>query len=133
MTDNIKTIEYADGSREWYFNGKLHREGGPAIEYSNGSREWYSNDRLHRDDGPAIERSNGSKEWYWKDVIDQRGYQFGFGRDANGATYYIAGCHIWPSLPVALDHYGASYRSNGDRDQCIRLLHEVAARIAAQV
>ena len=31
------------GTREWYVNGKFHREDGPAIEYSNGTREWYVN------------------------------------------------------------------------------------------
>ena len=35
-------IELADGTREWYLNGQLHRgEDGPAIEYANGSREWW--------------------------------------------------------------------------------------------
>lgn len=36
-------VEYADGSKEWYQNGKLHREDGPAVEYANGGKEWYRN------------------------------------------------------------------------------------------
>lgn len=54
----------ADGSKEWYRDGKLHREDGPAIERANGDKEWYRNGRLHREDGPAIERADGSKLWY---------------------------------------------------------------------
>jgi hypothetical protein len=28
---------------EWYHNGKLHREDGPAIEYANGDKSWWRN------------------------------------------------------------------------------------------
>jgi len=34
-----------DGTREWYLNGKLHREDGPAFERPDGSRHWYLNDK----------------------------------------------------------------------------------------
>jgi len=57
-------IEYPDGTKEWYFNGKLHREDGPALEYPNGSKLWYVNDKPHRIDGPAVEYSNGFKEFF---------------------------------------------------------------------
>ena len=33
------------GDKEWYLNGKLHREDGPAVEYSGGYKEWYYQDR----------------------------------------------------------------------------------------
>ena len=36
-----KTYEvkvFNDGDKEWFFNGKLHREDGPAIEYFNGDK-----------------------------------------------------------------------------------------------
>ena len=62
-----KTYEvkvYDDGDREWYLNGKLHREDGPAIEWANGDKSWYLNDERHREDGPAIEWVDGSKYWY---------------------------------------------------------------------
>jgi len=29
--------------RYWYLNGKLHREDGPAVEYADGRREWWVN------------------------------------------------------------------------------------------
>ena len=56
--------EGSNGSKYWYLKGELHREDGPAIEYSGGSKEWYLNDKRHREDGPAVESSGGSKEWY---------------------------------------------------------------------
>ena len=58
-------IEYANGDKEWWhLNGKLHREDGPAIEYANGGKWWYLNGKRHREDGPAIEYTNGDKEWW---------------------------------------------------------------------
>ena len=52
------------GNKWWYFNGKYHREDGPAVEYANGDKFWYLNDILHRENGPAIEYSDGGKRWY---------------------------------------------------------------------
>ena len=54
----------ANGTKEWYLNGKRHREDGPANEYANGDKEWFLNGELHREDGPAIEDANGNKRWY---------------------------------------------------------------------
>ena len=54
---------YEDGHKEWYLNGKPHREDGPAVEYVNGHKEWYLNGKRHREDGPAVELANGHKEW----------------------------------------------------------------------
>jgi len=59
-------IELVNGTKYWYFEGKLHREDGPAIECVNGTKEWYFKDKQHREDGPAIEWSNGDKEWYFE-------------------------------------------------------------------
>jgi len=42
----------------------LHREDGPAVEYPDGGKAWYLNGKRHREDGPAIERVDGYKEWY---------------------------------------------------------------------
>ena len=66
MSD-YKTYEvkvWADGDKQWYLNGKLHREDGPAVERSDGYKEWWLNDYLHREDGPAIEWADGTKYWY---------------------------------------------------------------------
>ena len=46
---------YEDGSKQWYLNGKLHREDGPACEWANGDKSWLLNGQHHREDGPAIE------------------------------------------------------------------------------
>ena len=59
------TVEVEEnGTRKWYLNGRLHREGGPAIEYANGTRGWYLNGKLHREDGPAKEYVDGTKCYY---------------------------------------------------------------------
>ena len=57
---------WEDGSKEWYVNGKLHRDNDlPACIYPNKKKEWYRNDKLHRDyDLPAVICKDGRKEWY---------------------------------------------------------------------
>ena len=55
---------YSNGTKEWWLDGNLHREDGPAIEYPTGHKQWYLNGKRHREDGPAIEWSNGAKEWF---------------------------------------------------------------------
>jgi hypothetical protein len=57
-------IEWVDGSKEWYLKGELHRVVGPAVEYSDGGKEWCLNGEKHRVEGPACEYSNGTKEWF---------------------------------------------------------------------
>ncbi len=57
-------IEYPNGDKEWYQNGKLHRVDGPAIEYANGNKYWCQNGKYHREDGPALEWADGNKYWY---------------------------------------------------------------------
>ena len=55
---------YDDGTKEWYLNGNIHREDGPAIEWAGGSKEWWLNNNRHREDGPAVELASGIKYWY---------------------------------------------------------------------
>ena len=57
-------MEQADGSKRWFLHGNLHREDGPAVEYANGTKEWRRNGKLHREDGPAWERPNETKQWW---------------------------------------------------------------------
>ena len=57
----------ANGTKDWYLNGKHHREDGPAIECANGTKCWYLNGKRHREDGPAIEYANGYRRWYLND------------------------------------------------------------------
>lgn len=38
------TVKINDGAKEWYLNGELHREDGPAVEYAGwGAKRWYIN------------------------------------------------------------------------------------------
>jgi len=48
----------ASGTKEWYLNGKLHRESGPARIWENGDHEWYLN-------------GNQYTESEWKDAVGQ--------------------------------------------------------------
>ena len=57
-----------NGYKQWWLNGKLHREDGPAVESANGTKEWYLNGKRHREDGPAVEYIDGSKK-YWIDGV----------------------------------------------------------------
>jgi hypothetical protein len=57
-------IERASGDKGWWLDGGRHRVDGPAIEFVNGDKEWWLNGVTHRDDGPAVEYANGYKEWY---------------------------------------------------------------------
>jgi hypothetical protein len=79
-------IEWVDGSKSWYRDGKLHREDGPAIECADGSKEWYRDDKLHREGGPAIEYASGSKYWYRDGLLH---------REDGPAIEYADGSNSW--------------------------------------
>ena len=38
-----KVKVYANGIKEWFLNGKYHREDGPAVEYADGDKYWFLN------------------------------------------------------------------------------------------
>lgn len=81
----------SSGIHTWLFNGRLHREDGPAIMYENGNELWYLNGvhhriggpaidtnlgqvwcvhgKLHRTDGPAVICMDGTIEWWLNDDI----------------------------------------------------------------
>lgn len=56
-----------DGTRLWYKENLLHREGEPAIEWPDGDKYWYKEGLRHREDGPAVEWSDGNKKWFLND------------------------------------------------------------------
>ena len=60
--------EYGNNDKEWWFNGKLHRENGPAIlRKDHRWAEWWVNGLLHRLDGPAVEKHDEDSSvftWY---------------------------------------------------------------------
>ena len=61
-------ILISEYGNKYYYSDKemkvLHREDGPAIEWSNGTKSWYRDGKRHREDGPAIETLSGFKEWW---------------------------------------------------------------------
>jgi hypothetical protein len=65
--DGSPAIERADGSNFWYQKGKRHRTDGPAVEFANGDKFWYKNGKLHRTDGPAVTAATGNTGWWIDD------------------------------------------------------------------
>jgi len=56
-----------DGNKFYYKDRKmtmLHRTDGPAIEWADGDKSWWVDGKRHRIDGPAIEYASGAKEWF---------------------------------------------------------------------
>jgi hypothetical protein len=66
MNNQITTIEWNNGTKMWYKQGKRHRDNDlPAIEWMDQSKMWCKEGKLHRDnDLPAIIWKEGLKEWY---------------------------------------------------------------------
>ncbi len=54
--ENYYGVIHCDGRKEWFKDGKLHRENDkPAVIRANGQQEWWIDGKLHRDnDQPAI-------------------------------------------------------------------------------
>ena len=77
MNEYTTTDDYC----KFYYKDKertiLHREDGPAMEWADGDRLWYLNGKLHRMDGPAIVTNGGNKTYYVNGElifrIDKRG------------------------------------------------------------
>jgi hypothetical protein len=70
ISDYFKLFISQDGTWEWKFKGKYHREDGPAYyNIETGVEYWYQHGNLHREDGPAIILPNGYKAWWEKGVL----------------------------------------------------------------
>jgi len=64
-TENFTGIlKKEDGTIQYFKNGSLHREDGPALIFHDGYEYYYQNDELHRLDGPADIHPDGSCEYY---------------------------------------------------------------------
>jgi hypothetical protein len=62
---------------------------------------------------------------------DRRGFRFLAWKNEDGDINYRAGCHEWTDIDEAIGWYGDSYKSTGDRAECIArltLLRDEAAR-----
>ena len=41
--DDLHAVEWSDGTKTWYKNGKIHRDNGkPACIYPSGTEAWYN-------------------------------------------------------------------------------------------
>ena len=49
------------GTKRWYKDDKLHRDDGPAIEWPNGSKEWYLNGKQVSESDLSIITINGKR------------------------------------------------------------------------
>lgn len=67
--------EYSSGTKEWYKDGKYHREGGPACEYSSGTKEWYLGDINYRQvdlkEYVVLDHNNGKYNIKWYKLLDK--------------------------------------------------------------
>jgi hypothetical protein len=59
------------GETFYYIKGTniLHREEGPAMEWYDGTKVWYLNGKCHREDGPAAILYGGKEQWYLYDIF----------------------------------------------------------------
>ena len=59
-----------NGSKFWYWDGKIHRTDGPAVIYDDGDMEWWVNGKIHRVEGPAIyDKMLKYQEWWQNDQL----------------------------------------------------------------
>lgn len=82
-----------NGDQEWYHNGLLHREDGPAVVTEEGDQLWYRHGLLHRDQKPAIIRISGHKEWYQHGVLHREGGPAFRGLNGYRKWYYQGRLH----------------------------------------
>jgi hypothetical protein len=82
--------------RNYYQDGKLHRDDGPAIESFDGKvNVWYVDGKRHRDDGPAF-IGNQRKAWYKHGKMHREDgpaymYLFPAALDGHLDKYYLEG------------------------------------------
>ncbi|RTK95498.1 MAG: hypothetical protein EKK64_06665 [Neisseriaceae bacterium] len=62
---DLPSVFYKNGTKEWHFDGKLHRIDGPAVVYSNLDEEWWYLGKRHRIDGPAV--TIGNKQCWFEE------------------------------------------------------------------
>lgn len=63
-SQDIIHIIWENGTEEFYTNGKLHKEDGPALIHEDGSREyWINGQRRSANLGPSIEWADGTIEY----------------------------------------------------------------------
>lgn len=64
IEDQGITDEYGT-TRHFRGLGELHRDdGGPAVVWADGTRQWWQEGRMHRTEGPAVVHDDGTDEWW---------------------------------------------------------------------
>lgn len=98
----------ANGSKQWWINGEIHRENKPAVIFANGDTQWWHHGLLHRLNGPAIETYNGMPQWWINGkCIDESDQIINSNISANILT-------LIKIVPIGQGQYGAVY------DQCLQ-------------
>ena len=64
---------YDSGNKQWFLNGKLHREDGPAIERPDGYKAWFLNDVRYTEE-EYYSKLNPAKELTMKELVKELGY-----------------------------------------------------------
>ena len=67
---------------EYWVNGKLDRENGPAIENSL-TKIWYVKGKRHRTDGPAYIHKHGLEQWFEDDLFIKEKRQSNYDSDSD--------------------------------------------------
>ena len=120
-------VEWMNGTRMWYANGKLHRIDGPAIEWANGAREWYEDGLRGRMNGPALVCANGNKLWTRRDLFYKNRFQIGLYVQCDATSYIVASRRSWKSFKSARSHYGVGYGFGITRLERLTLLGRLEA------
>ena len=118
----------AYGAQEWYRDGELHREGGPAVVHADGMQEWYLNGVRHREDGPAVVLASGAQEWYLNGerhrldgpaLVRPDGYEAWY---LNGERHRLDGpALVRPDGYAAWYLHGQRFKSESERQHAVAL------------
>jgi hypothetical protein len=57
-------IEFSNGDKIWFLDGKISRTDGPAVVRTDGTNIWYLNGVLHRTDGPSDDRPDAETRFH---------------------------------------------------------------------
>ena len=89
--DDGPAVVYANGQKEWYQFGKLHRLDGPAIECVS-IKEYWEYGKRHRLNGPAVIKYDNIRYWYqFGKLHRENGPAIENTRDSNHTHYYLNG------------------------------------------
>ena len=65
---------YDSGNKQWFLNGELHREDGPAIERPDGYKAWFLNDVRYTEEEYYNKLKPKAKELTMEELVKELGY-----------------------------------------------------------